>query len=514
MQLSIFSDGEVEDRYRIAYGDLLFAWSGTPGTSFGAHLWRGPDAVLNQHIFKLEFDRSSVDPEYLCYAINETLHEQEAKSHGGVGLRHVTKDAFSQTRIPLPSYAEQKQIANVLLGMRSKVSTIDKVLDQTHQDAGRARIAVLQAAFDGELTRVWRARNRDTESVGELLARVPKPEQGRGGREPTSRLIAGRSAISVNSPDIPLPEGWRWVSLLRLAKQETGHTPSRRKPEYWDGNIPWLGIKDASANHGGYIQDTSQKITSAGLANSSARLLPSGTVCLSRTASVGYVVILGSEMATSQDFATWTCTEALMPEYLLYALMSEGSSIRRFGEGSVHTTIYFPEIRAFHIRLPPLQEQAEIVKQIQHIFAQLENLSKLARDVASYASKLDRQIVARCFEGAFTSVPPGEENAHDLMSRLRRPPDRPATTPVKIQRRELLVKSLEEVLRDAGDWLTAQEAFRRCGVASGAAVEEVELIFAQLRNLDQANLLEVQPIFDAEGRKTEDRIKLSRLVCV
>ena len=50
-----FYDGPVDKRFAVERGDLLFAWSGTPGTSFGAHLWSGDSAVLNQHIFKVEF---------------------------------------------------------------------------------------------------------------------------------------------------------------------------------------------------------------------------------------------------------------------------------------------------------------------------------------------------------------------------------------------------------------------------------------------------------------------------
>ena len=96
-----------------------------------------------------------------------------------------------------------------------------------------------------------------------------------------------------------------------------------------------------------------------------ASCLP-GPVCLTRTASVGYVTILAQLMATSQDFATWTCTEALLPEYLMFSLMAEGDDIRKFGMGSTHTTIYFPEIRAFHIALPPVAEQQQIVDRDQH----------------------------------------------------------------------------------------------------------------------------------------------------
>ena len=84
-------DGELADKHRIQYGDLLFAWSGTPGTSFGAHVWKGDDAALNQHIFKVAFDESRIDKRFLRYAINQTLDELVAGAHGGVGLRHVTK---------------------------------------------------------------------------------------------------------------------------------------------------------------------------------------------------------------------------------------------------------------------------------------------------------------------------------------------------------------------------------------------------------------------------------------
>jgi type I restriction enzyme, S subunit len=112
----------------------------------------------------------------------------------------------------------------------------------------------------------------------------------------------------------------------------TGHTPIRSHPEWWRGDIPWIGIKDANTHHSRVIYDTIQHTNTEGLANSAARLLAAGTVCLSRTASFGYVVIMGKDMATSQDFVTWTFTEAIEPRYLMYAIMAEGEEMRRFGK--------------------------------------------------------------------------------------------------------------------------------------------------------------------------------------
>ena len=122
------------------------------------------------------------------------------------------------------------------------------------------------------------------------MARV---ESRTGGRDATTAIIPGRHALSVGSPDLPIPTGWRWQALSSVARLESGHTPSRRHPEYWGGDIPWIRIQDATANHGHVIHDTVEHTNQLGIENSSARVLPADTVCLSRTASVGYVTVMG-----------------------------------------------------------------------------------------------------------------------------------------------------------------------------------------------------------------------------
>lgn len=152
-----------------------------------------------------------------------------------------------------------------------------------------------------------------------------------------------------------------WTLLSDMARLESGHTPSRRHAEYWDGDVPWIGIKDATGNHGRVIASTLQTITQAGLDNSSARLLPAGTVCLSRTASVGYVVTMGVPMATSQDFINWVCGPQISSRYLHYILVMEQDSVRRFAHGTTHQTVYYPEAKAFHVCIPSRGEQDRIV---------------------------------------------------------------------------------------------------------------------------------------------------------
>jgi type I restriction enzyme S subunit len=138
-------------------------------------------------------------------------------------------------------------------------------------------------------------------------------------------------------------------------------------------------------------------------------------------------------MATSQDFATWTCTGALLPEYLMYALMAEGEDIRKFGMGSTHTTIYFPAIRALHIALPPVEEQREIIARIEATFARADRLEAEATRARALLDRLESAILANAFRGELVPQDPTEEPASVLLDRIRA--QRAATPAPKRQRR-------------------------------------------------------------------------------
>ena len=186
-----------------------------------------------------------------------------------------------------------------------------------------------------------------------------------GGRPASKGVIPGDYALSVGKPASTPPPGWRWTLLSDVARLETGHTPSRKHPEYWGGPIPWIGIRDATGNHGTKIFETQQYTNALGIENSSARVLPPNTVCLSRTASVGYVVVMGRHMATSQDFVNWVCSPQLDYRFLKYVLLSEREALLRYASGTTHQTIYFPEAKAFHVCMPAIAEQHRIVDVLQ-----------------------------------------------------------------------------------------------------------------------------------------------------
>lgn len=183
------------------------------------------------------------------------------------------------------------------------------------------------------------------------------------------------------------------VQIRKVARLGTGHTPSRSVDAYWDPaecTIPWLTLADVWQLRDGsvsVVHETKEKISPLGVANSAAVRHPAGTVAFSRTASVGFSCILGTDMATSQDFVTWTCGPRLDPRYLLWVLRAERDDILRRTQGSTHKTIYMPDIEQLTIPLPPLDEQRRIIEyldaetaRVDEAIARNEGLVRLLRE--------------------------------------------------------------------------------------------------------------------------------------
>jgi type I restriction enzyme S subunit len=121
-------------------------------------------------------------------------------------------------------------------------------------------------------------------------------------------------------------------------------------------------LPDIRALDGQVVTDTLEHTNAEGIANSSARVLPAGTVALSRTASVGFVTVFGRPMATSQDFVNWVCGPDLDPHFLMLLLRSCRAYLHSLSSGAVHKTIYFPAVKAFRVCVPGIDEQKAIVR--------------------------------------------------------------------------------------------------------------------------------------------------------
>ncbi len=216
-----------------------------------------------------------------------------------------------------------------------------------------------------------------------------------------------------------VPAHWRVGKIQSFARRESGHTPSRQHPEYWENcTIPWFSLADVWQLRTGnvkYVHETNELVSELGLANSSARLLPAGTVMLSRTASVGYSAIMGCAMATTQDFINWVCKPELMPEFLLYVLRGMRSEFDRLMMGSTHQTIYMPDVAKLMMGLPSRQEQAGIVSFIDAETARLDALTAEATRAIALLKERRTALISAAVTGKIdvrNTLPPLQEACH------------------------------------------------------------------------------------------------------
>lgn len=174
-----------------------------------------------------------------------------------------------------------------------------------------------------------------------------------------------------------IPEDWSEVSITSVARLESGHTPSKKNPNYWNGAVQWISLHDTEKLDSLEIYSTTQTITEDGLKNSSARLLPAGTVAFSRTATVGKCCVMARAMATSQDFACYVCGPSLNNHFLVYLFRGMDRVWRGLMAGSIHNTIYMPVFKALKIPLPPVKEQRAIATALSDMDALLDGLDRL-----------------------------------------------------------------------------------------------------------------------------------------
>jgi type I restriction enzyme S subunit len=214
-----------------------------------------------------------------------------------------------------------------------------------------------------------------------------------------SESFHGIIPLSVGRDESEPPEGWQWRTLTDLARLESGHTPSRRIPEYWaDGDIPWLALPDIRALDCRVAAATSEKTNSLGIANSSARVLPPGTVALSRTASVGFVTRFGCEMATSQDFVNWVCGPDLQPGYLMWLLRASRRFIRGLSTGAIHQTVYTDVVKRFRVCVPNAAEQRRIATRLDEAFSVITRLQSAHQDQLAALDRLRAAFLREAFE--------------------------------------------------------------------------------------------------------------------
>jgi type I restriction enzyme S subunit len=182
-------------------------------------------------------------------------------------------------------------------------------------------------------------------------------------------------------------QGWKEYSLGDVLKKIVGGgTPSKSKPEYWDGDIYWCTVKDMK--DGKFrLFETQDKITEIGLKNSSSNLIKSGTVITSTRMGLGRAFINYSDMAINQDLKALIPNEKIDNQFLLWTLNSLKDEIDGLGSGSTVKGIRLETLRAIKINLPTLPIQRKIASILSAYDDLIENNLKRIKLLEEMAQK-------------------------------------------------------------------------------------------------------------------------------
>lgn len=380
-----YYQGEIDSKHLLKGGELLFAWSGTPGTSFGAHIWEGGDAALNQHIFRVDFDGAAIDKSFFRFAINQKLNDLIGIAHGGVGLRHVTKGKFEATEISLPPLNEQRRIATKLDTTLAALDACRQRLDGVADLLKRFRQAVLAAATSGELTRQWR-EERGFSTVSWSQATVI---------EISDQVFDGPFGSNLKSEDY-VPEGFRVVRLENISHlcflEEKRTFISSDKFALLQKHV----LFENDILFSSFVDDEVRTC-----------LLPSA--------------LSGMSINKADCFCVRVKRNLCLPGFVVSVLSCRSTfkSLDALVHGATRPRINLKQLKSLSIALPSLQEQFEILRRQEYLFTLADQLEARLTAARKDVDHLTPALLAKAFRGELVPQDPEDEPASVLLERIR-----------------------------------------------------------------------------------------------
>ena len=302
-----FYDGEYPSKIEINNGDVLISWS----ASLGVYLWNGGKALLNQHIFKVDFDKKEIDKNYFIYAVRFSLKKLRQLTHGAT-MKHIVKRDFENVSIPYPLIKEQKKIAKILKELEEIIEIKQKELSKLD--------TLIKARF--------------VEMFG----------------------------------DIKNNQKYNYKQISSFTNVVSGGTPKRDVKEYWDnGTIPWVKTTELKNKK---VNSTEEYITKSGLQNSSAKLVPAHTILIAmygQGKTRGMTAYLEKEAATNQACACILPSSNINSEYLWQYLIMSYNELRNMAKGGNQPNLNSRIIKNFPVLYPPVSLQNKFASFVQQV---------------------------------------------------------------------------------------------------------------------------------------------------
>ena len=333
-----------EEEYQIHKKDLndrtiLMSINGTIGN---LACYSGELVVLGKSAAYINI-KKAVNKEFIFYSLSchkiQRFFDSELT---GTTIRNLSLKSIKATKVDLPPIKEQHKIANILTTWDESIDTVEKLIENSLQQ----KKSLMQQLLTGEK------------------------------RFPT------------------FTDRWKKTSISKMGDIVSGGTPDTSKQDYWGSDILWTTPTDITSLKTRFIDSTSRTISESGLKNSSASLLPKGSVLVCTRATIGYLAIANESITTNQGFKSIVPNEDFDSEFIYYLLSFHRHHLVRHACGSTFLELSKKDFAKLKFDAPKLEEQKAISKALAHCDDEIYNLKNQLSQLKQQKSALMQQLLS------------------------------------------------------------------------------------------------------------------------
>ena len=307
----------------------------------------------------------NIDNIFIRYLLNNF----EFKMHlvaTGTTFKAISSENLKKILLPLPPLNEQRRIVEKIESEFAKIDEGLERLEKAKEQIKQYRQSVLKSAFEGKLykTSEWTKKN-----IGEI----------------TSKIIGGG-------------------------------TPSKNITQYYEGEIPFMTVKDMTSSR---PIDTEWHITKEAVENSSTNIIPKDTIIIATRVGLGKIVRVNFATTINQDLKALILKECIDKDFCEYLIIYKTPEIIAKGRGTTVKGITLEELKDIKFNLPSLNEQKKIVEEIKKRFAVANEVEKAVEDNIEKAKQLKQSILKKAFEGRLVPQDPNDEPATKLLEKIK-----------------------------------------------------------------------------------------------
>ncbi|MFK5950089.1 MAG: restriction endonuclease subunit S [Methylococcales bacterium] len=295
--------------------DIIVVRTGSTG-----EVLTGIHGCFHNNFFKVNYNKEKIVGKYLYYCLSTKEKKKEMKTRSGITtIPDLNHFMFLDMKIPLLSYSRQISTVKILDALNTKIELNNRINTELE--------AIAKTLYD-----YWFVQFDFPDQDG-------KPYKSSGGKMVYNETLKRE-----------IPEGWNGENVLAVAELLGGGTPSKKKEEYWNGEIPFFTPTDADLNV--FKLSTDEFITSIGLKNCSSPLFEKGDIFITARGSVGKLMIAANNMAMNQSCYALKAKEQVSYSYLYYLAKELIHYLKVKSSGSVFNSIVSNDIKHTILVIP------------------------------------------------------------------------------------------------------------------------------------------------------------------